>query len=865
VRENVSEIARNVVFSRWSCALLSLLPIAVSRTATAASSPAITIPIYSASPAPLALSPTVTASAIRDDEGTIRISNPLLSAEISARTGVVRAIDNRVTNERHVLVGDVVGVNDWTANEATPRQFKIALEPDRDDARIVLEDRASDQIIRITYDLAARNFWLQRRITVTPETTTANYNIDRLTYGRLHIDGGERKVLALGKFDRPSIVTVNGKGGLFAGVGHWFYQVADDGTFANAKTNWQQSGAFESEPWYIGVFATETGEPYAGWSWYHAYLERSKAAARKHATWFSWNAGWGQWGIDIDDSTAGPYLELMNRLGINGVIFGGGGFGKGIEKFNDLAATDPTTKSNLALLKKFGIAGGTLNNGSGPWEDAGKIPGVLDELNHHVAAGFRATAFDFFQSRDTYAAHRRVSQYFRRAQEKLDYTECHLGMAAYGPQFQQMVRVNHPDDIHGFDISHFSANWATFLAFRQSRRNWQRKYEYLMPEDGLYYYLTHYANWGNPRRYTDPEPQQFLWSVPAYCGIGFNFHDTFGWRESIAAASAFTTAPVFGHIELKMPPRDEAYAKEFFAWMKDNAAILATSRVCAETETYCVVSKIASGKGLVYIVNYHPGEASFSLPLKTGHAGTLAIRQVYPTRDESRQMKDGDELALKVRGESTAIFEVNAALKSLPPENRSRFPIDLALARERDDVFIAQFTMPDVRDALKQATDPALPGQFLSLDQVQDTRPDLMVNIAPDKDGEKTKPAVKWIGKGKLPQPFLDVYNFKNGQTVETWKIVPWAYADRVWLVVRPDKPVPLAGPHPTATINRTATSLVPRVDHRFKEVLDWNCPLYHADITDIVRFGQTNNVTISIPGQQETPIAYILSAADRN
>ena len=39
-----------------------------------------------------------------------------------------------------------------------------------------------------------------------------------------------------------------------------------------------------------------------------------------------------------------------------------------------------------------------------------------------------------------------------------------------------------------------------------------------MPEDGLYYYLTHYANWGNPRRYTDPEPQQFIWSVAAYCG-----------------------------------------------------------------------------------------------------------------------------------------------------------------------------------------------------------------------------------------------------------------------------------------------------------------------------------------------------------
>ncbi len=857
------KIARNVVSRRCFCALLICLPLAVSRTnAIAASSPVLTIPIYSASPAPLARPATVTPSATRDGD-TLRISNDFLIAEISARTGVLRAIENRVTKQRHVLVGDVVAVNDWTADDATPRPFKVTLESDRDDARIILEDRAGDRMLRITYDLPARDFWLQRCVTLTPDHQETQ-KIARLTYGRLHIDGGARKTLELGKFDRPTLVTVNDKGGLFAGVAHWFYSVADDGTFANADANWQQPGAFETEPFYIGVFATEPGEPHAGWSWYHAYLERTKAAARKHQTWFSWNAGWGQWGVDIDDPAAAQYLELMHRLGINGVIFGGGGFGLGIDKFNELAATDPTTKANLALLKKYNIAGGTLNNGGKAWDDAATFPALLDELDHHAAAGFRATAFDFFEAKDTYAAHRRVAEYFRRAHEKLDYTECHLGMAAYGPQFQRMVRVNHPDDIHGFDISHFSSNWATFLAFRQSRRNWQKKYEYLMPEDGLYYYLTHYANWGNPRRYTDPEPQQFLWSVSAYCGIGFNFHDTFGWRESIAAASAFTTAPVFGHIDLKMPPRDEAFAKKFFVWMKDNADLLASSRVCAETETHCVVSKIRDGKGLIYVVNYHPGEASFSLPLKTGHAGSLAIRQVYPTLEKSREMKDGDELAqIKVRGESTAIFEVNGALKSLPPENRSRFPVDLALAR-KDDGFAAQFDMPDVRDALKQATDPALPKQLLSLDQVTDTRPDLMVNIAPDKDGIKNKPAVKWIGKGTLPRPFLDLYNFKNDETVDTCKIVPWAYADRVWLVVRPDKPVPLTGPHPTASVNGTSTPLVPRVDHRFDQVSSWNCPLYHADITDIVRFGGMNELKLAIPGQSELPLAYVISAADR-
>jgi hypothetical protein len=119
--------------------------------------------------------------------------------------------------------------------------------------------------------------------------------------------------------------------------------------------------------------------------------------------------------------------------------------------------------------------------------------------------------------------------------------------------------------------------------------------------------------------------------------------------------------------------------------------------------------------------------------------------------------------------------------------------------------------------------------------------------------------------KGMLPQPFLDVYGFRDGKTVETWKIVPWAMADRVWLVVRPHKPIPLTGPHPTLKLNGASLSLMPRVDHRFDKVEDWKCPLYHADITGAVRFAAVNDLSIVIPGQMEKPIAFVTSAADRN
>jgi hypothetical protein len=847
---------------------------------------AVKVDVYPAAPVELVSRARGPVQISRDADGDIELGNAFLTAGISSRGGALRSVVNHLTAQRLVLndiagttISDASGKIEWQTGDLPSRRFHIEtmVAGDGAEGRVTLSDASGDVAVRVVYTLGAGDFWIQRRLIIeppapppAPRAPRPPRTIDQIIYGAAKVEGGDRRVLTLGKFDRPSIVTTpDGSGGIFAGVGHWFYRTDEDGRYFNADMAWQQSGEFQSEPWYLGVFMNEPGEPYPGWTWYKSYLERTKSSMAKHAAWFSWNAGWGQWGIDIDDPAAGDYLELMHRLGVDGVIFGSGGFGKGIARFTELAENSPAAQKNLALLHQFHIAGGTLNNGSRKWGDATRQSPLRRELDRYAGAGFGSMAFDFFSSPDTYAAHRRVAEYFRAAHDELDYTECHLGMAAYGPQFQRLVRVNHPDDIGGFDISHFSANWATFLAFRQSRRNWQQRYQYLMPEDGLYYYLTHYGNWGNPRRYTDPEPQQFLWSVPAYCGIGFNFHDVFGWRETIAASSAFTTAPVFGYLDLKMPARDVEFARSFFAWMRQNASILAAARVCEESETHCVVSKIQDGRGLIYVINYAPGAREFEMALKLGSARgagdpskqsrPLSVRQVYPSREDAQAMAENEVLRARVSGESAAIFEINGALRSFPPENRSRFPVDLNLKREQG-AWTASFTMPDIRDALSGAADPSLPRELLSLDQVQDSRPDLLVKIAADE--KRQIPAVKWIGKGKLPRAFLDVYGFQDDETVETWKIVPWAFADRVWLVIRPAKPVPLTGPHPTLKINGISVELVPRVDHRFKELSEWNCPLYHADITGAVRFDHDNEIAMVIPGQDDAPIATVTSAA---
>jgi hypothetical protein len=173
--------------------------------------------------------------------------------------------------------------------------------------------------------------------------------------------------------------------------------------------------------------------------------------------------------------------------------------------------------------------------------------------------------------------------------------------------------------------------------------------------------------------------------------------------------------------------------------------------------------------------------------------------------------------------------------------------------------------MPDVRDALKAAVDPNLPRELLSLEQVQDTRPELLVPILADEKSDM-KPAVKWIGKGKLPPEFMKVYGFKDEQTVQTWKIVPWAYADRVWLVYRPQKPILMSATRqPTLTVNGQRVELIPRVDHRHDTVVQWTCPLYYADVTGAIRFDGDNQIRVNEPEPTEqSPNAYILTAADR-
>jgi hypothetical protein len=277
-----------------------------------------------------------------------------------------------------------------------------------------------------------------------------------------------------------------------------------------------------------------------------------------------------------------------------------------------------------------------------------------------------------------------------------------------------------------------------------------------------------------------------------------------------------------------------------------------------------VVSKVCDGKGAIFLLNYQPGERVFSLKLAIGGAGPATIRRVYPDRGAPMATQDGWTVEARVGGESVVILELNRAMKNLPPENRRRFPVEIAdwkaSGARREGIFL----MPDVKALLAKHTDPSLPARLLSLEQAAQTRPDLvaMVRVRP---GEEPRSLVQWLGRGPLPEPFLAAYGFDAAHaTVETWKVVPWAYADRVWVVYRPEKPIPLSAKPPRLTLNGQAVALWPRVDYRPKNVAAWTCPLLFADITGQVRYGAPNAAALD-GAPETTPACYVTSGVGQD
>jgi hypothetical protein len=810
----------------------------------------------------------------RSDGDLLLVGNDLIIAAIDRKSGVLREIQNRTKGSKYPIVGDQMGIvlrvngaapREWLADGNTEHQFDVSFGPQQADPQehqLRLTEQLEKLSTTIVYTLRPDRFWIERRLEIDADGQPLE--IDRTVYGSLKIPDATSRELEIGRFDRPRIES-QGEGGVFGGVGFWHYQVDANGLYFNGEDT-RSLPRFTSEPWYVGVFETEPGEPWAGWLWYKTFLERRKAEHDRQPSWCYWNAGWGQWGIDIYHPAARPYIDLAARLGVRSICFGSGSQGPDIDEYIELAKSDSTTRQNLAFCKERGVAAGSLKGaeaGDDPenmgWVNPERVAYRHNQLQQFADAGYNAYYFDFFKTADTPAAHRNVAEFFREARQRLQYTECHLGMAVYGPQFQREVLINHPDDLADFDISRFSTDWATFLGFRHSRAGWQQKYEYLMPEYGLYYFLTHYSNWGHPRRYTDPEPTQFLYRPHAYCGIAYNFHDTVGFRESVAAVSAFSPYYVFGHLELKMPERDIAFVRGWIDWVGDNADVLRPARVCAETPDYGIVSKLQGGRGLVYLLNYSPGTRRFSIQLPASKT-KYSLQTIYPKRTQLEEQDGSRPLDISVRGESLVILDVNDSLQSLPPENHSVFPIDVDgwVAKEAGTAQ-AEFELPDVRAALDEAADSSLPRELVSIDQLGDQAAERLT-----AEQINDKEVVDWIGKGRLPKRFLELYSFRDDRYADTWKFAPWAYTDRIWFVYRPAKPVPMNGPLPTVTVNGQTLELIPRVDYRRGEPEEWNCPVFFADITPHARFGSTNKVRLAGIAEVEPANCFVISGGDR-
>jgi hypothetical protein len=771
--------------------------------------------------------------------GAVVLANGFLEVEIPERTAVIAAVTNLAAGRRFVMAGDAAEVEvradggakrRWIASADAEQDFSVTLEDGPDCARAVFRRATGAGTVSLEYELKRSRFWIERALVLQDAPRGAT--LDRVVYGRLTVEGAGRRVLDLGRFDRPVIVSsADGRAGLFGGVAWWFCSMSDEGVYENRDADFPVSGELRFEPFYVGVTLCEAEEPYPGWLWYKAFLEDRKHERDRQDAWCHWNAGWGMAETEVDSPQALRCLEFADRIGLPHVVFGHGGHGYELPGYVHLARTDTVTRENLAAAAARGIVVGALDfcaNGD-DWADEEAMRRRFKTLDEYAAAGFGAAHFDYFRTPDTFRAHRSVTEYFRAARAKLQYTECHLGMATYGPQFQAEVLINHPTDVGRFSLTPFSSDWCTFLSFRASRREWQRQRDYLMPEYGLYYFATHYRNpCGMHRAYTDPEPQQFLTTIPAYTGISFNFNDVFGLRRSLIAAAAFSPFVVLGYLELTMPEEDVRFVRQALQWARDNADALRPARVCYEDEDACVVSKIVDDAGALALINYSPGARTMRLRLDTGIAGRIRVRKVFPAAEEPVELRDGDAFTASVPGESVAVFDVNGGLRTLPPEDRPPGEIEVAGWTRSGRRWNASFEMPDLRQALAAGADPSLPRELESLDQA----------------GQAAFPIT---ADGRLPAQFTAAYGFRQDRFVGTWEFAPWAYRDRVWLVWCPQEAPRLAKPGPAVTLDGTPLTLRPRVDTRpGKDPGQWPCPLLFADVTALCAAGGRHRLEVS-------------------
>jgi hypothetical protein len=291
----------------------------------------------------------------RADGDLLLVGNGWFTAAVDRKSGLLREVRNQISGQKYRIAHDqttaVVTVNqsaarEWSTDGNTEHRFDVSYgrpRDDSDDFQLRLSERLEDLTVTIVYTLRPNWFWIERQLEL--DANGQPFKLDRIVYGRVGVPETTSRVLELGKFDRPRLQS-RGAGGVFCGVGFWFYSVDPDGLYFNGEDE-RPRHDFTSEPWYVGMFQSEADEPWPGWLWYKTFLEWRKAEHDREPSWCYWNAGWGQWGLDINNPAAPPYIDLAARLGVRNICFGSGGSGQGINEYIHLAESDAVTKQNI--------------------------------------------------------------------------------------------------------------------------------------------------------------------------------------------------------------------------------------------------------------------------------------------------------------------------------------------------------------------------------------------------------------------------------------------------------------------------------------------------------------------------------------
>ena len=695
--------------------------------------------------------------------------------------------------------------------------------------------------------------------------------------------GGPVRVVHLNQMDEScgAAFLPGEEGGLFSCIEFPYYQteVNDQSIFQGYQLSRiiEPEGAYKSQILTLGVFRNEEGSE----AWFREYLAATDPPFKEIPTLL--HHGFGQGDLFPWSESLERYYELEDELDLSIIYFAG----SGNVANRSLEAREPY-REGLKSLTKRGKRPVT-NVGWSPRREGTCFVERVQEMEILVEGlaemGYRVINHDGLNSphcRDGDCSHdpedpvQRFQDYegligvFRKAAAAgIDYQEGHIGFWSLGPFAARELSVIHAYDWQVFP-QHLSAGQAIFETWLDKTKTSYKRY--LLP---IYKYrgqVSYYRLWEEDKHPLPAGDVIVSWNWNRQDG---GFHDAIGWRNALVGAMAMGVNFNFSYLAPDILEEDLAFTRKWLEWEKDHVEELLRLRLCADDPLVDVISKTGKNGGFVFCMNRdwldRTVEVEIALPVNTWE-----VKEIYPIErflggSASGNFESGESIRLHLAPKSVVVLELRPAAadgsvrvfgaKVLTTRENDRggieadlsIPVDIPKttigfrsegrlqdiqvdlsqrfyvpglvdwARE-GETFVTSFTLPEVQTA-GQDSDEAVPATVRIVDELSETA-------------------------DRLVRQLLDLPT-TGDLNVDTWRMYPWAFANKVYLVLEFDSAPEVSEEHlmsPRVGVNGQDVTVAPkfRFGRGEEDLLLSN--FFFSDVTQFLRSGSENRIEVTPP-----------------